>query len=307
MTRPLLLIDAASQYFRAFHGMPESVTSPDGVPVNAVRGFLDILGRQLVSRRPARVVACFDLDWRPAFRVAAVPGYKAHRVGPDGGEVVPDALRAQVPVIEEVLEALGIAQAGASGYEADDVIATLTAREAAATPVEVLTGDRDLFQLIDDDAGIVVLYTGRSGVDVVTDDVVVSRYGIPARSYAQFALLRGDPSDGLPGVAGIGERTAASLLTRFGDLGGVLGALQSGTLPAAQARRLTEGLDYLRTALPVVLCARDVPVPALADELPAVPAHPELLAALKERWGLGSSVDRVVAAMASTRRATPRA
>ena len=154
---PLMLLDTASLYFRAYYGVPETLTAPDGTPVNAIRGLLDMIARLVRARHPGQLVACMDADWRPAFRVAAIPSYKAHRVGPDGGEEVPPALAAQVPVIEEVLAAAGVAMAGAPGYEADDVIGTLAAR--AAGPVEIVTGDRDLFQLVDDERPVHVLYT----------------------------------------------------------------------------------------------------------------------------------------------------
>ena len=127
---PLMLTDTASLYFRAFHGVPSSVTAPDGSPVNAVRGFLDMLATLVEAHRPGRLACCLDLDWRPQFRVDALPGYKAHRVaGPDGAEDVPDGLAPQVPVLLDVLAALGVATEGAAGYEADDVIATLAVRE----------------------------------------------------------------------------------------------------------------------------------------------------------------------------------
>src|SRR5580658_6210013 len=143
-----MLLDTASMYFRAFYGVPESMTAPDGMPVNAVRGLMDMIARLVRARRPGRLIACLDEDWRPAFRVAAISSYKAHRANPDGSEQVPDALTVQIPVIEEVLAAAGVAMAGAKGYEADDVIGTLTGR--AGGPVDVVTGDRDLFQLVDD-------------------------------------------------------------------------------------------------------------------------------------------------------------
>ncbi|RYG71576.1 flap endonuclease, partial [bacterium] len=165
----LLLLDTASLYFRAYFGVPESVgRAPDGSPMNAVRGLLDMIARLVVDRRPTRLAACWDDDWRPAFRVEAIPTYKAHRVatpvpGTTGIEEVPDTLSPQIPVIVSVLEALGIARLGAPGFEADDVIGTLVAREAARPAqdrdaVDVVTGDRDLFQLVDDEARVRVLY-----------------------------------------------------------------------------------------------------------------------------------------------------
>jgi 5'-3' exonuclease len=211
-----MLLDAASLYFRAFYGVPTSVTTPDGRPINAVRGFLDMTARLLTTHGPDRLVACWDDDWRPAFRVAALPSYKAHRVAPEGGEEVPDELSPQVPVLIDVLAAAGIDRVGAPGYEADDVIGTLATR--ARGPVDVVTGDRDLFQLVDDARGIRVLYTARgiADIELVDEAAVAAKYGIPGRAYADFAVLRGDPSDGLPGVAGVGAKTAAALINEFG-------------------------------------------------------------------------------------------
>src|SRR6202167_5563593 len=155
----LMLLDTATLYYRAFYGVPDTMTAPDGTPVNAVRGLLDMMSRLLRSRTPARLVACLAADWRPAFRTAAIPSYKAHRANPDGTEEAPAALTAQIPVIEQVLAAAGVATASAPGYEADDVIGTLAARDAG--PVDVVTGDRDLFQVGDDARGLRVIYTAR--------------------------------------------------------------------------------------------------------------------------------------------------
>ena len=305
---PLLLLDTASLYFRAFYGVPDSVRSPDGTPVNAVRGLLDMTARLVTVRRPSRLVACWDDDWRPAFRVEAIPSYKAHRVAADGGEEVPPDLTAQIPLIVEVLAALGIARVGAPGYEADDVIGTLTAREVARpsgerVPVEVVTGDRDLFQLVDDDAAVRVLYTARgiNDLDVVDQARLAERYDVRSgAAYADMAVLRGDSSDGLPGVAGIGEKTAAALIGRYGSLDAVLGALRDGDggLTPAQRRRLTDALPYLAVAPRVVAVAPDAPVAEADDLLPPEPADPDGLAALAARWGLTSSVTRLLRSFA---------
>jgi 5'-3' exonuclease len=320
----LLLLDTASLYFRAFFGVPDSVKAPDGTPVNAVRGLLDMVATLVADRRPSRLVACWDDDWRPAFRVEAIPSYKAHRVarevpGTTGVEEVPEKLLAQVPVIVEVLAALGIARVGVPGYEADDVIGTLTALEVArraaagASPdpdgraaVEVVTGDRDLFQLVDDAAGVRILYPtkGVRNLDVVDQARLAERYALPSgQAYADMAVLRGDPSDGLPGVPGIGEKTAVALLARYGDLAGVLAARDAGDpgLTATQRRRLSEASDYLDVAPLVVRVAPDAPVGDVDDALPTAPADPDALAALTERWGLGSSVPRVLAALGAPR------
>ncbi|WP_448631191.1 5'-3' exonuclease [Cellulomonas soli] len=310
---PLLLLDTASLYFRAFYGVPESVKAPDGTPVNAVRGLLDMIARLVVDHRPARLVACWDDDWRPAFRVEAIASYKAHRVarevpGTTGEEDVPTALAAQVPVIRDVLAALGVARVGVPGFEADDVIGTFVAREVARpaadrSPVDVVTGDRDLFQLVDDDVPVRVLYPvkGVKDLEVIDAARLREKYAVASGpAYADMAALRGDPSDGLPGVPGIGEKTAAALIARYGSLDGVLTARDAGdpALTATQRRRLEEAADYLRVAPLVVRVASDAPVGDIDDALPRVAADPDGLVALAERWGLASSVRRVVEAFA---------
>ena len=298
-----MLLDAASLYFRAFFGVPTSVTSPDGRPVNAVRGFLDMTARLLTTHGPDKLVACWDDDWRPAFRVEALPSYKAHRLAPDGGEeVVPDELSPQVPVLVEVLAAAGLARVGAPGYEADDVIGTLATR--ARGPVDVVTGDRDLFQLVDDSRGIRILYTARgiTDIELVDEAAVTAKYGIPGRAYEDFAVLRGDPSDGLPGVAGIGAKTAAALINAFGDLAGIRAAAARTVVPAppltgAVLKRLHAAKEYLDRAPVVVAVARQIDLPPVEGDLPRRPADPEALAVLAERHGIGSSVRRLGAAL----------
>ena len=307
----LLLLDSASLYFRAFHGVPESVTAPDGSPVNAVRGFLDSLAFLVTTHRPTRLVACWDDDWRPAFRVEALASYKAHRVGADGGEDAPAALLPQVDVIVDVLAALGIARVGCPGYEADDVIAALAVR-AGDLAVDIVTGDRDLFQLVDDAAHRRVLYCGKGvrKAEAVTQSWLSARYGIgTGQAYADMSVLRGDPSDGLPGVAGIGEKTAAALITRCGDLAGLRAAAAdpgSGLSPG-QRRKLVDAAAYLDAAPVVVQTARDAPVPGVDDALPREPADPDALEALVERFGLRSSVGRVLTALAAAREPAPSA
>src|SRR5687767_15814516 len=298
-----MLLDAASLYFRAFYGVPTSVTSPDGRPVNAVRGFLDMTARLLTTHSPTRLVACWDDDWRPAFRVDALPSYKAHRLAPDGSEeTVPDELSPQVPILIEVLAAAGIDRVGAPGYEADDIIGTLATR--ARGPVDVVTGDRDLFQLVDDARGVRILYTARGigDIELVDEAGVTAKYGIPGRSYADFAVLRGDPSDGLPGVAGVGAKTAAALINEFGDLAGIRAAVARTVVPrppltAAVLKKLHAGADYLDAAPVVVAVARDIDMPAVEGALPRRPADPDALAALAAAHGIESSLRRLGAAL----------
>ena len=216
----LLLLDTASLYFRAFFGVPDTFRAPDGSPINAVRGLLDFIARLVETYQPTHLACCWDNDWRPAWRVDLIPSYKAHRVAGAGdttvdemassagtaGEQAPDDLAVQVPVIIDVLNALGLAIVGHDGYEADDVIGTLAA--TASMPVDVVTGDRDLFQVVDDAREVRVLYIAR-GVgkhERVDDAWVRAKYDIPAAHYVDFAVLRGDASDGLPGWPGSGRR-----------------------------------------------------------------------------------------------------
>jgi len=298
-----MLLDTASLYYRAFYGMPDTVTAPDGTPVNAVRGLLDTIGRLVRDRRPERLVACVDVDWRPAFRVAAIPSYKAHRAEPDGTEQTPPALVPQIPLVSEVLNESGVAMAGYAGFEADDVIATLAAR--AAGPVEVVTGDRDLFQLVDDARRVRVLYTvrGPGKLDVIDEAAVAARYDIPGRAYADFAVLRGDPSDGLPGVPGVGEKTAAALIRTFGSVDGIIRALDlgHGGFPAGSRKKLAAARGYLDVAPPVVRVVTGVPLPPVDGTLPAHPPAPARLSDLGATWGLGSSLTRFLAAITEPR------
>ena len=299
----VMLLDSASMWFRAFHGVPDTITAPDGTPVNAVRGFLDAVAQLVTRRKPARLVACLDYDWRPAFRVAAVPSYKTHRLAPQGGETVPDLLTPQIPVIESVLDAIGIARVGVDGYEADDVIGAIAVRDPG--PVEVVTGDRDLFQLVDDAKPVQVLYIGKGvrNLEVIDEGAVTSRYGIPGRAYADYAVLRGDPSDGLPGVPGVGDKTAAALISRWGSLEALLAALDAGGddgFPAGAKAKLLAARDYLSAAPAVVQAALDLDLPSYDDALPLAPRHPDELIAFSDRWGLDSSLNRLLSAMAES-------
>ncbi|WP_416969428.1 5'-3' exonuclease [Streptomyces sp. 4F14] len=303
-----MLLDTASLYFRAYFGVPESVKAPDGTPVNAVRGLLEFIDRLVKDHHPDELVACMDADWRPRWRVDLIPSYKAHRVaeeraaGPDAEEI-PDTLSPQVPVIEAVLDAVGIARVGVAGYEADDVIGTFTAR--AKGPVDIVTGDRDLYQLVDDARGVRVLYPIKGvGTLQITDEAVLrEKYGVDGRGYADLALLRGDPSDGLPGVPGIGEKTAAKLLAEFGDLAGIMAAVDDpkAKLTPSQRKRLDESRPYVAVAPTVVRVAGDVPLPEVETALPRAARDAELVAALGARWGLGGSLGRLLATLEGTR------
>lgn len=306
----LQLLDLAGIYFRAFFAVPGSTTAPDGTPNNAIRGSLDIIRRVVEDAQPTHLVACLDLDWRPAWRVAAIPSYKTHRVlaaAPSGvdREVIPDDLSPQVPPLLEILSAVGITLAGAEGFEADDVIGTLCATRQG--PIEVVTGDRDLFQVAADAAPgsppVRVRYIGAGMAKTVVLDAagVATKYSIPVGGYADFAALRGDASDGLPGVAGIGDKTAASLVSRFGSLDGLVAAVSDPTsgLSPSMRHKLQPALEYLAAADVVVRVATDAQV--IQDRpdpvLPHEPVDPERLAQLCSRHGAGNAVDRLLAVL----------
>lgn len=318
MAERLMLLDTPTLYFRAFYGIPESITAPDGMPINAVRGTLDFISTLVTGYRPDRLIATFDADWRPAFRVALLPSYKAHRVvgaaelsqtepGAAGGEAavgvaagpvveeIPDTLSPQVPVLEAVLDACGLARGWAEGFEADDAIAAYAA--AHDGPVDVVTGDRDMFQLVSDARAVRVLNIARgvSKLEVMDDAALSAKYGVSGSGYAEFATLRGDPSDGLPGVAGIGDKTAAALITQYGSLAGVLAAAAdpASALKPAQRKRLGEAGGYLAVAPDVVRVRADAPVVEVEAALPGGPRDAAALDELTERYGLGSSVKRL--------------
>jgi 5'-3' exonuclease len=313
MAAPLLLLDGASMWFRSYYGVPSSITSPDGRPVNALRGFLDSVARLITRERPGRLVVCDDWDWRPQWRVDRIPSYKAHRVAepnPDGEpdvEEVPDELSPQIAWILEVLDAFGVPTAGAPGYEADDVLGTLAARERRDSVV-VVSGDRDLLQVVaDKPVPVKVLYLGRglSNATMFGPAEVAERYSVPADragpAYAELALLRGDPSDGLPGVAGIGEKTATTLLSQYGSLEAILAAADDpkSKLPRTFRKKLLAASDYLEAAGPVVRVATDAPVELSTetDQLPLAAAHPRRVAKLAEQHGVASSIGRLQKAL----------
>ncbi len=310
---PLLLLDGASMWFRSYFGVPSSITAPDGRPVNAVRGFIDSMAVVITQQKPSRLAVCLDLDWRPQFRVDLIPSYKAHRVAvedpadePDVEEV-PDDLTPQVDMIMELLDAFGIPTAGAPGFEADDVLGTLASGERK-DPVVVVSGDRDLLQVVaDDPVPVRVLYLGRglAKATLFGPAEVAEHYGVPADragpAYAELALLRGDPSDGLPGVPGVGEKTAATLLAQHGSLERILTAAHDPKSKMAKGLRakLLGANDYIEAAGQVVRVATDAPVTLSTptDALPLAAAHPKRTAELATALGVGSSIARLQKAL----------
>lgn len=297
----LMLLDSGSLWYRAYYGMPDTLTADDGTPVNAIRGFLDMSARLISTYNPDRMVICLDGDWRPSWRVELFPAYKANRLEDEEGEeeVEPDTLTPQIPILLDLLDEFGIPMVGVDDYEADDVMATYSHTQPG--PTRIVTGDRDLFQLVDDKRDIKVAYLakGISAHDLVDLNFISQKYSIPGDRYAMFATFRGDASDGLPGVKGIGEKGAALISTHFASIDDAIVAAQSGDerLPSALAKKIVAGMDYLAIAPKVVNCARDVPLPEIELAMPQVPADLSKIYQIKEKYSLGASVDRLISAL----------
>ena len=295
-----MLLDSASLWYRAYYGMPDTLLSPTGMPVNAIRGYLDMTARLIGMYSPNRIVACIEGDWRPSWRVDLFPAYKANRLEDDSEvEEEPETLTQQIPVLLDLLDAFGIPMVGVDDYEADDVMATFAVREKG--PIRIVTGDRDLFQLVDDkrDVKVVYLAKGLSQHDLVDISWVANKYGIPGDRYALFAMFRGDPSDGLPGVKGIGEKGAALIANNFASVEDALAGAKAGheVLSASLAKKIIEGADYLKIAPTLVNCARDVAIPSMKIDTPTKPDDLSAIYAIKEEYGLGASVDRLISAL----------
>ena len=296
----LMLLDSASLWYRAYYGMPDTLLSPTGMPVNAIRGYLDMTARLIGMYSPDRIVACIEGDWRPSWRVDIFPAYKANRLEEESDEEEePETLTPQIPVLLDLLDAFGIPMLGVDDYEADDVMATFAVREKG--PIRVVTGDRDLFQLVDDkrDVKVVYLAKGISQHDLVDIKWVAEKYGIPGDRYALFAMFRGDPSDGLPGVRGIGEKGAALIANNFATVEEALAAAhaENEVLSKSLAKKIIEGTEYLKIAPTLVNCARDVAIPQMKIAMPQKPADLSDIYRIKDEYGLGASVDRLISAL----------
>ncbi len=295
-----MLLDSASLWYRAYYGMPDTLVAPDGTPVNAIRGYIDMTARLMSIYKPNRIVACLDGDWRPTWRVELFPDYKANRLEEEGDEEEePETLTPQIPILLDLLDLFGIPVVGVDDFEADDVMATYA--EVEKGPIRIVTGDRDLFQMVDDKRDIKVVYLakGISAHDLVDIKYVSDKYQIPGERYALFAMFRGDPSDGLPGVRGIGEKGAALIVNNFATVDEVLAGAHAGhdSLPAALAKKIIAGTDYLKIAPTVVQVARNVALPQVDLSMPKAPADLSEIYKFKERYGLGASVDRLISAL----------
>ena len=294
-----MLLDSASLWYRAYFGMPDTLLSPSGEPVNAIRGYLDMTARLMNIYNPNRLVACIEGDWRPSWRVDLFPEYKANRLDVEGEEEEPDTLGPQIPILLDLLEAFGIPLVGVDDYEADDVMASFAVTEPG--PTKIVTGDRDLFQLVDDKRKISVVYLakGITNHDHVDLKWIADKYDIPGDRYALFAMIRGDASDGLPGIRGIGEKGAAVITKQFTTLPEVMKAAAKGDerLTPNARKKLLESADYAKIAPKLVHCALDVPLPKIDLALPKRPKNLDEIYQYQKDYGLGASVDRLISAL----------
>ena len=295
----LMLLDSASLWYRAYFGMPDTLVSPSGLQVNAIRGYLDMTSKLINLYKPNRIVACLEGDWRPSWRVELFPDYKMNRLDESGEEEEPDTLSPQIPILLELLEALGFPMLGVDDYEADDLMATFAVNQPG--PIRIVTGDRDLFQLVDDkrDVKVVYLAKGIANHDLVDLKWIEQKYEIPGDRYGLFAMIRGDASDGLPGIKGIGEKGAASIAKQFTNLDEVMKAATNDDerLTTNIRKKLLESAEYAKIAPKLVGCATDVSIPEMKIDLPNKPLDTQKIQDIKEEFGLGTSVDRIMNAL----------
>ena len=295
----LMLLDSASLWYRAYFGMPDTLVSPSGLQVNAIRGYLDMTSKLINLYKPNRIVACLEGDWRPSWRVELFPDYKMNRLDESGEEEEPDTLSPQIPILLDLLEALGFPMLGVDDYEADDLMATFAVNQPG--PVRIVTGDRDLFQLVDDkrDVKVVYLAKGIANHDLVDLKWIEQKYEIPGDRYGLFAMIRGDASDGLPGIKGIGEKGAASIARQFTNLDEVMKAAinDDERLTTNIRKKLLESSEYAKIAPKLVGCATDVSIPEMKIDLPNKPLNTQKIQNMKEEFGLGTSVDRIMNAL----------
>lgn len=289
--------DTATLYYRAFYAVPETITAPDGTPNGAVRSFFEMSAALLKTYPPQELVFAWDDDWRPDWRVKLIPSYKTHRVEDDaaGTEEVPDLLSPQIGAIAEILDAIGLARIGARGFEADDILGSLVHQHSG--PMDVITGDRDLFQLVndDDDVRVISITKGMKNLENVDDSYLLNKYGVTGRQYVDYATLRGDASDGLPGVKGVGEKTASALLSQFTTMTDLLDAAQSDhpDIKSGVKSKLMEHVDYIERATKVVTVRKDAKLPSHVG-VPSKLKRPQDVEYLVADWGAEKQVGRLL-------------
>lgn len=276
MENKLAIIDGSSLLYRAFYALPPTMTSPDGVPTNAVYGFLRMLLSLYRELDPAYVAVTFDKD-RQTFRTEMYDGYKATRK-PAPAELVP-----QFDLILEVMHVMGVAVYSLSGYEGDDVLGTLSARYEKELPVAIVTGDRDALQLASDRTTVYLMQKGISSMSEMTPKAVEEKYGITPSQVIDMKALMGDTADNIPGVPGIGEKTALKLLTQYKTLDNLYAHVDE--IKGAQGKKLAAGKDMAYLSYKLAAIKRDVPMETTLEEM-AQPVHISEMKELFSRLGI---------------------
>jgi len=245
-----MAIDLSSLLFRSFYGLPTSIKDAEGFPINGVKGYLETLIRLKNTYSPEIIIHALDDNWRPEWRTDLLPQYKAHRVLDDNEEEVDEELERQIEILPQVLRILGMQCIGKTNFEADDVLASI-ANDNSSTLI--VSGDKDLFQTINDNKSNFVHLLGKEGGTLYTEKIIKQRFGIDAKSYLDFSVLKGDPSDGLPGVKGIGEKTALEIILKFGTIDNLLKNINDTTkISLKQKKNISDSIEYLNKALKVV-------------------------------------------------------
>jgi len=304
MVKRGLYFDSATLYYRAFFAVPDSVRNAQGQPSGAIRGFLDMVATIITQFPAEHVVFAWDDDWRPQWRVELVPSYKTHRLEPDSRlagedeEEVPDELGPQITAIAQILDAIGLPRLGERGFEADDILGSLVAQHEIES--DVVTGDRDLFQLVSDtgQTRVISITKGVRNLEIVDDAFLLEKYGVAGHQYADFATLRGDSSDGLPGVRGIGEKTASQLISTWGSLDALMAAFEreDELLKPAVVNKLAASIDMIEPASKVVHVRSDSTVTTKLAAPSSIADEQELLD-LVGQWGIKRQVNQLLSAL----------
>jgi 5'-3' exonuclease len=295
-----LLIDTATVYYRSFYALPESMTAPDGHPNNAIRGTLTTLTGLVRRFTTPYIIPAWDNDWRPQWRVDLVESYKTHRLADEAQEEAePDALGPQISAIHDLLQAVGLYPVGVDHFEADDVIASLAFQMKPACII--VTNDRDLLQCVNDALDNHLLMMAPGGLDrwpLLGAAEVMEKYGVRPEQYVDMAVLRGDPSDGLPGVPGVGVKTAQALITEFSSLDGVFSACELQPLRRPLTPRIVSNIDKtaLEAARRVTTARTDLVLPVYIPWAPHL-INVDQLDARAGEWGVERQAHELIKAL----------
>jgi 5'-3' exonuclease len=262
-----MAIDLSSLLFRSFYGLPTSIKDADGFPINGVKGYLETLIRLKNTYSPEIIIHALDDNWRPDWRTDLLPQYKAHRVLDDNEEEVDEELERQIEILPQILKILGMQCIGKANFEADDVLASIANHNSNTL---IVSGDKDLFQTVNDKRSNFVHLLGKEGGTLYTEKIIKQRFGIDAKSYLDYSVLKGDPSDGLPGVKGIGEKTALEIILKFGNINNLLKNINDTTkISLKQQKNIADSVEYINKALKVVKLKNNLKIKIDKPKIPS--------------------------------------